>query len=618
MGDTTGTDDRAGLWTELAAQLAVDSIRSTTAAGSGHPTSSMSGAHLAAVLFADHLRTDLADPHGAANDRFVLSKGHAAPLLYAVLKAIGAIDDDMLLSLRRLGSPIQGHPAPVPELPWVEAATGSLGQGPAIGLGMALGMRLWESPARVWVLLGDSEAAEGSIWEAVEAAAYHQASNLACMLDLNRLGQRGPTMHGWDADVFVARAQAYGWHALSIDGHDVTAIDAAYRSAAAADRPTMIVARTEKGHGVSEVANQDGWHGKAFPEDLASRAIEELGGVRSLTITPQKPEPWMPVGRAAPAGAPAPTYAEPIATRKAFGETLRWLAGERDDLVVLDGEVGNSTYTEDAEAIAPDRFFQMYIAEQTLVGTQTGLHALGATAFSATFGAFFTRAYDQIRMAAIGRADLRLCGSHAGVSIGEDGPSQMALEDLAAFRAIHGTTVLYPSDGNATVRLVTSMADLSGISYLRTTREATPILYGPEEDFPIGGSKTLREGDDVTLIGAGITVHESLDAADRLAADGIEARVVDCYSVKPIDAGSLRDAAGATGLLVVVEDHRIEGGLGDAVLDALAAGGTLSGRVIKLAVTDMPGSGAPEELRDWAGIDADAIVEAVRSALGRD
>jgi transketolase len=425
-------------------------------------------------------------------------------------------------------------------------------------------------------------------------------------------------MHGWDANVFVARAQAYGWDALSIDGHDVTAIDAAYRSAADADQPTMIVARTEKGHGVSEVENQDGWHGKSFPEDLATRAIEELGGVRSLTITPQKPEPWMPAGVGAPAGAPAPTYTEPIATRKAFGETLRWLAGERDDLVVLDGEVGNSTYTEDAEAVAPDRFFQMYIAEQTLVGTQTGLHALGATAFSATFGAFFTRAYDQIRMAAIGRADLRLCGSHAGVSIGEDGPSQMALEDLAAFRAIHGTTVLYPSDGNATVRLVTSMADLRGISYLRTTREATPILYGPDEDFPIGGSKTLREGDDVTLIGAGVTVHESLEAADRLAADGIEARVLDCYSVKPIDAGSLRSAATATGLLVVVEDHRIEGGLGDAVLDALAAGGTLTGRVIKLAVTDMPGSGAPEQLRAWAGIDADAIMGAVRSALGRN
>ena len=617
MGDRTGTDDRAELWTELAAQLAVDSIRCTTAAGSGHPSSSMSAAHLTAVLFADHLRTDLADPHGAANDRFVLSKGHASPLLYAVFKAIGAIDDEMLLSLRRLGSPIQGHPAPVPELPWVEAATGSLGQGPAIGLGMALGMRLWDSPARVWVMVGDSEAAEGSFWEAVEAAAHHRASNLACVLDLNRLGQRGPTMHGWDADVFVARAHAYGWHALSIDGHDVTAIDAAYRSAAEADRPTMVVARTEKGHGVAEVANRDGWHGKAFPEDLAVRAIEELGGVRSLTITPQKPEPWMPAGRAAPTGAPAPSYAEPIATRKAFGETLGCRAGDRDPLVVLDGAVGNSTYTEDAEAVAPDRFFQMYIAEQTLIGTQTGLYALGITAFSATFGAFFTRAYDQIRMASIGRADLRLCGSHAGVSIGEDGPSQMALEDLAAFRAIHGTTVLYPSDGNATVRLVTSMADLRGISYLRTTREATPVLYGPEEDFPIGGSKTLREGDDVTLVGAGITVHESLEAADRLAADGIEARVLDCYSVKPIDAESLRNAAAATGLLVVVEDHRVEGGLGDAVLDALATGGTLVGRVIKLAVTDMPGSGAPEELREWAGIDAGAIVGAVRSALGR-
>jgi transketolase len=617
MGDRTGTDDRAGLWTELAAQLAVDSIRSTTAAGSGHPTSSMSAAHLAAVLFADHLRTDLADPHGAANDRFVLSKGHASPLLYAVLKAIGAIDDDMLLSLRRLGSPIQGHPAPGPELPWVEAATGSLGQGPAIGLGMALGMRLWESPARVWVLLGDSEAAEGSVWEAVEAAAHHRVSNLACVLDLNRLGQRGPTMHGWDADVFVARAQAYGWHAFSIDGHDVTAIDAAYRSAAAADRPTMIVARTEKGHGVSEVANQEGWHGKAFPEDLAARAIEELGGVRALTITPQKPEPWMPAGRVAPAGAPAPTYAEPIATRKAFGETLRWLAGERDDLVVLDGEVGNSTYTEDAEAVAPDRFLQMYIAEQTLVGTQTGLHALGATAFSATFGAFFTRAYDQIRMAAIGRADLRLCGSHAGVSIGEDGPSQMALEDLAALRAVHGSTVLYPADGNATVRLVTAMADLGGISYLRTTREATPALYGSDEDFPVGGSKTLRDGDDVTLVGAGITLHGSLRAADHLATSGVAARVIDCYSVKPIDAAALRRAAAETGLLVVVEDHRIEGGLGDAVLDALAGDGGSTARVVKLAVTEMPGSGTPEELRSWAGIDADAIVRAVDGARDR-
>jgi transketolase len=379
----------------------------------------------------------------------------------------------------------------------------------------------------------------------------------------------------------------------------------------------MIVARTEKGHGVSEVADRDGWHGKSLPPEMAERAIQELGGVRSITITPPKPEPWMPVGAVAPAGAPAPTYAEPIATRKAFGETLAWLAGERHDVVVLDGEVGNSTYTEDVETVAPDRFFQMYIAEQTMIGAQTGMQAIGKTAFSATFGAFVTRAYDQIRMAAIGRADLRLCGSHAGVSIGEDGPSQMALEDLAALRAINGSTVVYPADANSTVRLVTRMSDLAGISYIRTTREATPALYGPDEEFPIGGSKTLRDGSDVALVAAGITLHESLRAAERLAADGVSARVLDCYSVKPIHAAALRAAADEIGAIVVVEDHRIEGGLGDAVLAALAGSGTMTGRVIKLGVTEMPGSGTAEQMRAWAGIDADAIVEAAKDAIGR-
>jgi transketolase len=608
-------DDRIERWNELAAQLGVDSIRATTEAGSGHPTSSLSAAHLVAVLFADHLRIDLSDPASAGNDRFVLSKGHAAPVLYAALKAIGVIDDAMLLSLRRFGSPIQGHPAPVPELPLVEAATGSLGHGPAIGLGMALGMRLDESPAHVWVLLGDSEAAEGSVWEAMEAAAHHEVGALTCVLDMNRLGQRGPTMHGWDADLFVSRAETFGWHALSIDGHDVAAIDEAYRRASEDDRrPTLIVARTEKGHGVSEVADQGGWHGKALPPDQAERAIEELGGVRSLTITPPKPEPWMPPAAPAPAGRAAPTFADAVATRKAFGETLAWLAGERADLVVLDGEVGNSTYTEDVERVAPDRFVQLYIAEQTMVGAQIGLQALGKTAFAATFGAFLTRAYDQIRMASIGRADLRLCGSHAGVSIGEDGPSQMALEDLAAFRAIEGSTVLYPADANATVRLVAAMADREGISYVRTTREATPSLYDEDEDFPIGGSKTLRDGSDVTIVAAGITVHEALRAADRLADDGVSARVLDCYSVKPIDASALRAAASETPLLIVVEDHRIEGGLGDAVLDTLAGSAGATARVHKLAVSAMPGSGSPEELRAWAGIDADAIVRAAGSA----
>ena len=610
----TETASRIQQWHELAQQLRVDSIRATTQAGSGHPTSSLSAAHLVAVLFADHLRTDLDDPKSPANDRFVLSKGHAAPVLYAALKAVGAIDDATMLTLRRFGSPIQGHPAPTPELPWVEAATGSLGQGPAIGLGMALAMRIDESPARVWVMLGDSEAAEGSVWEAFEAAAYHGVANLACVLDLNRLGQRGPTMHERDAGAFVARANAYGWHALSIDGHDVAAIDGAYREAAEQDRPTLIVANTVKGHGVSEVADKGGWHGKALPADMAERAIAELGGVRSITITPPKPEPWMPPAPVAPAGAAAPTYTEAIATRKAFGETLAWLAGERSDLVVLDGEVGNSTHTEDVEKVAPAHFIQMYIAEQAMIGAQTGLAALGKTVFSATFGAFLARAYDQIRMASIGRADLRLCGSHAGVSIGEDGPSQMALEDLAALRAINGSTVLYPADGTSTVHLVREMAHQPGISYLRTTREATPVLYGEDEAFPIGGSKTVREGSDATLVGAGITLHESLKAAARLAEDGISARVIDCYSVKPIDAATLRVAASDTGLVVVVEDHRVEGGLGDAVRDALAGPDGVAARIVSLGVTEMPGSGSPEELRAWAGIDADAIVAAVRAA----
>jgi transketolase len=610
--------DRTPVWRELAAQLAVDSIRATTAAGSGHPTSSMSAAELVAVLFADHLRTDVGDPRAVGNDRFVMSKGHAAPLLYAALKAIGAITDDELLSLRRLGSPIQGHPAPVPGLPWVDVATGSLGQGLAIGLGMAFALRLDGSPGRVWVLLGDSEMAEGSVWEAMEAAAFHGVDDLIAVLDLNRLGQRGPTMHGWNADVFRDRALAFGWHAIEVDGHDVAAIDAAYREAETASGPTLVIARTEKGHGVSFLADQEGWHGKALSGEQADEAIAELGGARSTTITPPKPEPWIPLELGRLETGEPPVYEAMIATRKAFGEALAWLAGHRPDIVVLDGEVGNSTYTEDVQAVAPERFLQMYIAEQAMIGAQVGLQALGKTAWSATFGAFLTRAADVIRMATVSRADLRLCGSHAGVSIGEDGPSQMALEDLAMMRALNGSTVLYPADGASTVALVRSMSELPGISYLRTTREATPVLYGPDEAFPIGGSKTLRSGpaDRVALVGAGVTLHGCLAAADELSAAGIDARVIDAYSIKPIDAPTLRRALDETGIVVVVEDHRVEGGLGDAVLDALAATGSLSGRVLKLGVTDMPGSGTPEELRAWAGIDAGSITGRVRREMG--
>src|SRR6266496_2465373 len=550
-----GGMDKVQEWNELAAQLAVDSIRASTQAGSGHPTSSMSAAHLLAVLYADHLRYDVSDPKNTANDRFVLSKGHASPLMYSVLKAIGAITDEQLLSFRRFRSPLEGHPVPLPEMPWIDVATGSLGQGLPIGLGIALAMKIDESPARVWVLMGDSEAAEGSVWEAMENAWFHGASNLIAILDMNRLGQRGPTMLEWRGDVYAERARAFGWHAIQVDGHDVSAIDAAYGEAEDAGGPVLVVASTEKGHGVSFLANKEGWHGKALSNDEAEKAIAELGGPRNITITPPKPELRIPQPPK-PFTYQLPVYDDTVATRKAFGETLAAMAAN-PSVVVLDGEVGNSTHTEDFQKVAPDRFLEMFIAEQCMVGAAVGLQVLGKTPFAATFGAFITRAYDFIRMAAVSRANLRLSGSHAGVSIGEDGPSQMALEDLAMMRAVHGSTVLYPADGNAAATLTSAMADLPGIAV----------------------------------------------------------RVIDAYSVKPIDAATLARALRETGLVVVVEDHWIDGGIGDAVLQALAGEGVLSGRVVKLAVTEMPGSGKPQELRDWAGISGPKIATAVRLAL---
>jgi transketolase len=593
---------------ELGQQLRVDSIRSSDAAGSGHPTSSMSAADLLAVLIDGHLRLDFDTPDDPRNDHLIFSKGHASPLYYSVLKAVGAIEDDELLTFRKFGSRLEGHPTPL--LPWVDVATGSLGQGLPIGVGVALAARLEKMPSRVWVLCGDSEMAEGSIWEAVEHAGKQSLSNLTAIIDVNRLGQTGETMHGWDLSSYSQRAQAAGWTTIEIDGHDVQEIEDAYAALEADDRPTMIVARTKKGKGAKEVEDLNGKHGK--PLEDPAKAIEELGGERDLHVDVKKPE-----GDATPykfpvPGGEMPTWekGEKVATRKAYGVALAALGNRRDDIIALDGEVGNSTYSEDFKKDHPDRYVEVYIAEQQLVAAAVGFQVRRHwTPFASTFAAFFSRAYDFVRMAAISRADIRLVGSHAGVSIGEDGPSQMALEDLASLRAIHGSTVLYPSDATSAAALVGLMADTAGISYMRTTRANTAILYDADEEFQIGGSKTVLDGDDVTLVGAGITLHEALAAAERLAGEGISARVIDLYSVKPIDHETLVKAAKETGAIVTVEDHWKEGGIGEAVLAALAEHGA-SAAVRILAVEDLPTSGKPAELLRAAEIDAEAIYAA--------
>jgi transketolase len=595
---------------ELAQQLRVDAIRASAAAGSGHPTSGMSAADLMAVLFSKYLRYDFSAPENRANDHLVFSKGHASPLLYALYKAAGAIDDAELLTFREHGSRLQGHPTP--EIPWVDVATGSLGQGLPIAVGIALaGARLEQADFRTWVLCGDSELAEGSMWEAFEQAGYAGLRDLIAVVDVNRLGQRGPTMHEWDTSKLAARAAACEWHVQEIDGHDLEAIDAAYAAALAAEQPAVIFARTKKGSGVAAVEDKENQHGKPLADPEA--AIEELGGIREVSVSVQAPPEAKPY-EIATAAVERPSYelGEEVATRGAYGDALAWLGSIEEQVVALDGEVGNSTYAERFAAVHPERFFEMYIAEQQMVASAIGMQARGWKPFASSFGAFLSRAYDFVRMGAISNADLKLCGSHVGVSIGADGPSQMALEDIASLRAVLGSVVLYPSDPNQTVALLDAMRQHRGVSYLRTTREKTPVLYESGEEFRIGGSRTLRSdsGDSVTLVGAGITLHECLTAADDLAEKGVSARVIDLYSVKPVDAGALISAARETGAIVTVEDHWAEGGIGDVVAAVLAGAG-VAVKLERLAVTERPGSGPPQALLAAAGIDAEHICAAV-------
>ncbi len=615
-------EDQLEFITRLAAQLRVDSIRCSTEAGSGHPTSALSAADLMAVLLARSLRYDWQRPSLATNDHLIFSKGHASPLLYSMFRAVGVVsDDELVTTYRQFGSRLEGHPTP--RLPWVDVATGSLGQGLADAVGICLaGKYLDELDYHVWVLCGDSETAEGSIWEALDKASYYKLGNLTAIVDVNRLGQRGGTELEWDLERYAARVEAFGCRPVVIDGHDLVAIDQALAEARSnGEQPTVVLARTIKAKGVPEIENKNGWHGKALPPDMATRAIAALGGQSDLRVTTLVPA----TGRSAITPNPGatvtlPTWSrgEKVATRAAFGAALAALA-VRPEVVVVDGEVGNSTHADEFQKVCPERYFEVFIAECQLVATAVGLSVRGYVAFASTFAVFFSRAYDFIRMAGISEVSIRLVGTHAGVEIGEDGPSQMALEDLAALRAVHGSIILYPADAPSTAQLVLQMADTPGVVYLRATRGAYPVLYGPDDTFPIGGSKVHRANPEnrVALIGAGVTLHECLVAADELARRGVSVRVIDLYTIKPVDRQTLIEACHVTdGRLVVVEDHYREGGIGSAVLEALADASVPALRVTHLAVEGLPGSGTPAELLDAAGISSRHIVDAALDLHG--
>lgn len=606
---------------DKATRLRIDSVRSTTEAGSGHPTSCASAAEIMSALFYDVMRYDPADPHRMSNDVFVLSKGHAAPILYSAWAEAGAFARDRLLTLRRIDSELEGHPTP--RLPFVPAATGSLGQGLSVGAGIAIAMKQFEnSDRRVYVLMGDGESAEGSVWEAAQWAAFHHLNNLCAIIDINRLGQSQPTMLQHDLETYRVRWEAFGWQALPVNGHNVAELLAAFETAnRTTGRPTIVLAETIKGKGLIGIEGLEGWHGKALDKNAAAKVVANLE--KQLTGADAEWKPNLPA-RAAKDGrqtasneVPSP-YAvggKEIATRKAFADALAALAKVNPKLAVLDGDVKNSTYTEEFEAVAPDRFLQGYIAEQNMVGLAMGLASRDRIPFAATFACFLSRAYDFIRMAAISRLNIKLVGTHAGISIGEDGPSQMGLEDLAMMCAQPDFTVLYPSDATSAWKATALMAEHSGPCYLRTGRPATQILYGPDEQFAIGKSKVLRSSgqDKAVVVGAGVTVFEALSAHESLAKEGIAIRVVDLFSVQPIDREALIAAARAAGgIVITVEDHYEHGGIGDAVMAALSEERV---RVVKLAVRDIAHSGKPKELLDKFGISAPHIAAAVKQAV---
>ncbi|MBI1845889.1 MAG: transketolase [Candidatus Rokubacteria bacterium] len=618
---TDGADDRIAALEDVATRLRINSIRATTAAGSGHPTSCASAADLVAAIFFDAMRFDPDHPREPASDRFVLSKGHAAPVLYAAWTEVGTVKLDELLKLRELGNDLEGHPTP--RLPFVDVATGSLGQGLSAGVGLAIGARLAGTDARVYVLMGDGGMAEGSVWEAAGMASHEKLGSLVGIVDVNALGQSGPTMLGHDVKAYQRRFAAFGWRTVVIDGHDMRAVvDALARARLRRDAPTAIVARTVKGQGIDEVAGLQGWHGKALPRDMAERAIATLEGrlhhVPAPAVTRPRRRRAKPLASNGHA-APPPLDAKPgssAATRETYGDALVRLGAANDKVVAIDGDVKNSTFAEKFLKAYPARYVEGFIAEQNMIGVAGGLAAQGFVPFASSFACFLERAADQIRMLGISRSNVKLCGSHAGVSIGEDGPSQMALEDLALLRTVPEAVVFYPSEAVSTEACVRLGAEHHGMVYIRTTRPKTPVLYADDERFAIGGLKVVRasDADRCTIVAAGITLHEALAAHDELAKDGIATRVIDLYCVKPVDAAGLKAAARATGYRVVtVEDHYAQGGIRDAVLEALGDAGVI---LHSLAVREIPRSGPPQKLLEKYAIDRGAIARKVREILG--
>jgi len=592
----------------IAKRLRTHSLRMTTKAGSGHATTCLSMAELMACLFFDEMRYNVKDPNDLANDEFVLSKGHASPILWAAYAEAGVIPLKKLEEYRQYPSPLEGHPTP--NMPWVKAATGSLGQGLSIGIGMAIAIKMRKLGSRAFVMLGDGECAEGSIWEAAAIAKKQDLSNLVAVLDCNRLGQSGESLHGHDIKKWQQKWAAFGWNTFVCDGHNVHEILEALSNARTAHGPSIIIAKTLKGKGVPFLENKEGWHGKPLKQDELVKALVELGPLsevdsKKFVSKPPKAHPEK-LKEKSPVG-PKYKIGDMVATRESYGAMLEKL-GINDRIVALDGDVKNSTFSEKFKSFYPERFIECYIAEQNMVGMAIGLATKGFIPFASTFGAFFTRAHDQIRMAAISRANIKLSGSHVGVSIGEDGPSQMGLEDLALFRCLQNSVVLYPCDAVSAEKCTQLLANHEGIGYLRTSRPKTPVIYSNGESFKIGGSKTVKRSfrDKAVIIAAGVTVHEAIKASDELKKQKIYARVIDAYSVKPLDE-SIRSAAKGR-KVVVVEDHYPEGGLGEAVA-------ALGIPITHLCIRDIPRSGKPEVLLHAYKIDAESIIKAVKKLV---